>query len=203
MDIWLKVFFTHTGQYDIITLGTNPSDSLPSKIMTTLADPVLQTTVLGIPVIPLFTDIVFGVLGLIVILIFHGACINHVIMKFDRKTKENFSKENYKLVYVHFYATFIFIALIHICEIVLWTLYLFALGLMKDGVEALVFVGSCYTTVGFASDSLPVGWKSLAFFIAFTGLFSLAWTTSVMIGMTDTYKQAWNLRHSRNQSKSS
>jgi hypothetical protein len=37
----------------------------------------------------------------------------------------------------------------------------------------------------------------LAFFIAFTGLFSLAWTTSVMIGMTNAYKAAWNLKYGR------
>jgi hypothetical protein len=68
---------------------------------------------------------------------------------------------------------------------------------MSDGVQALLFAGSCYTTVGFVSDVLPIGWKSLAFFIAFTGLFSLAWTTSVMIGMTNTYKSAWNLKYGR------
>jgi len=179
------------------------ADSSPTLTMTNITEPALQTAVLGIPVIPLVTDIFFGILGLIVILVFHGTFLNHVIMKFDRGTKKNFSKGEYRLVYVSFYATFIFIALIHIGEIVLWTFYLFALGLMKDGVQALVFVGSCYTTVGFASDSLPAGWKSLAFFIAFTGLFSIAWTTSVMIGMTDVYKQAWNQRHSQDDSESS
>lgn len=171
--------------------------------MTTLASPVLETSVLGIPLIPLVTDIFCGILGLLAILVFHGTCINHVIMKFDKKTKYCFSVGKYKSVYFHFYLTFIFIALIHISEIVLWTFYLFALQLVNDGIQALVFVGSCYTTVGFASDTLPVGWKSLAFFIAFSGLFSLAWTTSVMIGMTEAYKTAWNLRHSRDESTES
>jgi hypothetical protein len=167
--------------------------------MSTISSPILQTSVLGIPLIPFVTDIFCGILGLIAILIFHGTCINHVIMKFDKKTKHCLSTGKYKWVYVHFYFAFIYIALIHICEIVLWTFYLFGLRLMDDGVEALIFVGSCYTTVGFASDTLPSGWKSLAFFIAFSGLFSLAWTTSVMIGMTETYKTAWNLRHLRDE----
>ena len=171
--------------------------------MTTLSAPILQTSVLGIPLIPLVTDVICGILGLLAVLIFHGICINHVIMKFDKKTKFCISVGKYKWVYVHFYLSFIFIALIHICEIVLWTFYLFGLRLMDDGVQALIFVGSCYTTVGFASDSLPVGWKSLAFFIAFSGLFSLAWTTSVMIGMTEAYKTAWNLRHSRHDASES
>jgi hypothetical protein len=74
---------------------------------------------------------------------------------------------------------------------------------MDNGVQALIFAGSCYTTVGFAADTLPDGWKSLAFFIAFSGLFSLAWTTSAMIGMTNAYKAAWNLKYIRDESSSS
>jgi hypothetical protein len=171
--------------------------------MTYLPESALQVAILGIPVIPFVKEIFFGILGLIIVLIFHGTGINHVIMRFDRRTKLNLSKGEYKWVYIHFYAAFILIALIHICEIVLWTFYLFSLGLMHDGVNALVFVGSCYTTVGFAADSLPTGWKSLAFFISFTGLFSLAWTTSVMIGMTQAYKTAWNLRHGQDESLTS
>ena len=66
---------------------------------------------------------------------------------------------------------------------------------MKDPIDALLFAGSCYTTVGFESDNLLEGWKSFAFFISFSGLFSLAWTTSIMIGMTSTYKNAWDLKY--------
>jgi hypothetical protein len=66
---------------------------------------------------------------------------------------------------------------------------------MSQPLEALLFAGSCYTTVGFESDTLKEGWKSFAFFISFSGLFSLAWTTSIMIPMTTTYKKAWNQKY--------
>ena len=171
--------------------------------MTSLAEPALQTAVLGIPVIPLITDVIFGILGLIVILIFHGTCINHIIMRFDQKTEENLKSGQYNRVLVRFYASFIFIACVHISEIVLWGLYLVSLNLMHSGIQALIFAGSCYTTVGFSADTLPEGWKSLAFFIAFSGLFSLAWTTSVMIGMTETYKKAWRVKKGWGHTKSS
>jgi hypothetical protein len=150
---------------------------------------------MGIAFIPLVTDIFFGVLGLIIALMFHGSAINHIIMRFETKTDANLHNGQYNWVFTHFYTSFFFIALVHICEIILWCFYILGLGLMSDGVQALLFAGSCYTTVGFVSDVLPAGWKSLAFFIAFTGLFSLAWTTSVMIGMTNTYKSAWNLKY--------
>jgi hypothetical protein len=67
---------------------------------------------------------------------------------------------------------------------------LVALGLVPDLIKGLLFSGSCYTTVGFVDDLLPIGWKSLAFFISLSGLFSLAWTTSVMIHMTAALKAA-------------
>jgi len=185
------------------TLKTNPADLLLDQTMTSLAEPVLQTAVLGVDVVPLIIDAFFGILGLIVILIFHGKCINHIIMRFDTKTDENMSHRQYSLVFIHFYSSFILIACVHICEIVLWGFYLVSLNLMSDGIQAIIFAGSCYTTVGFAADTLPAGWKSLAFFIAFTGLFSLAWTTSVMIGMTDTYKKAWRLKKGRHLTKPS
>lgn len=180
-----------------------PADTLPNMTITNLSAPALQTAVLGIPVIPLITDVFFGIIALIVILVFHGSCINHIIMHFDQKTELNHNLEKYNWVFIHFYSAFILIACVHICEIVLWTFYLIGLGLIPNGIEALIFAGSCYTTVGFASDSLPYGWKSLAFFIAFTGLFSIAWTTSVMIGMTETYRKAWRLKRHLSHTKPS
>jgi hypothetical protein len=163
--------------------------------MSTLPDQVIHSTIAGIPLIPLVTDVFFGILGLVVILMLHGSGINHIIMRFERKTSVNLKQGRYNRVFIHFYASFFFIALVHMLEIMLWCFFLLGLGLMDDAVQALLFAGSCYTTVGFVSDTLPNGWKSLAFFIAFTGLFSMAWTTSVMIGMTNSYKAAWNLKY--------
>ena len=165
--------------------------------MPTLSDQIANTTIMGLPLIPLITNIFFGLVGMTIVLIFHGSLINHLIMRFERKTDHNLKHDQYNRVFAHFYATFLFIAIVHICEIVLWCFFLLFLGLIDDAVQALLFAGSCYTTVGFVTDILPAGWKSLAFFIAFTGLFSLAWTTSVMIGMTNAYKAAWNLKYGR------
>lgn len=167
------------------------------SILPALPEPLANSAVLGIPFIPLVTDIFFGVLGLIIILVFHGSLLNHIIMRFEKRTEVNLKLGQYNRVFVHFYVSFFFIALVHIGEIILWCFFILGLGLMDNGVQALLFAGSCYTTVGFIADTLPVGWKSLAFFIAFTGLFSLAWTTSGMFGMTDAYKKAWNLKYNR------
>jgi hypothetical protein len=143
----------------------------------------------------LFFNISLGVFALILILIFHGSAINRVLMRFERLTNDYLIQKKYNQIFFHFYLSFILIAVVHIFEILLWGMFLFRLDLIENPIDALLFAGSCYTTVGFVADILPVGWKSLAFFIAFTGLFSLAWTTSIMIGMTTIYKEAWQLKH--------
>ena len=145
-------------------------------------------------VLPLLIDILYGVAGLIVILMFHGGSINFVVMRFERFTTKNLTLRQFHRVFFHFYCAFIYIALIHIAEVLMWGIYMYALNLVPNLVESIIFAGSCYTTVGFVPDILPTGWKSLAFFIAFTGLFTLAWTTSVMIALTGTYKTAYDAR---------
>jgi hypothetical protein len=167
------------------------------------ADTITQTTLAGIPLLPLIRDALYGIFGLILILFFHGSAINYIMMRFERLTNENLKERRYNWVFFHFYSAFFFIALVHITEIIIWTLFIMALGLMDDGIQTLLFVGSSYTTVGFVQDILPIGWKSLAFFVSFSGLFSIAWTTSTMIGMTGSYKAAWNLKHHQKDSSAS
>lgn len=156
---------------------------------------ITQTSLGGIPLLPLIRDTLYGVFGLLLVLLFHGSAINFIMLRFEKYTNDNLKSRQYNRVFFHFYASFFFIALIHIVEIVIWTFYIVWLNLMSDGIQTLLFVGSCYTTVGFVGDILPAGWKSLAFFISFSGLFAVAWTTSTMITMTNSYKAAWNLKH--------
>jgi hypothetical protein len=89
----------------------------------------------------------------------------------------------------------VFLALFHILEIIFWGIIILCLGIMIHPLDALLFAGSCYTTVGFEPDTLKEGWKGFAFFISLSGLFSLAWTTSIMIPMTTTYKKAWDQKY--------
>ena len=158
-------------------------------------DTIAQSTIAGIPLLPLLRDTCYGIAGLIIVLFYHGGSINFIIMRFEKYTDQNLKKKQYNRVFLHFYLSFLFIAVMHLTEIVIWAIYITQLHLIDDGIQALMFAGSCYTTVGFVQDILPTGWKSLAFFISFSGLFSIAWTTSGMIGMTNSYKAAWNLKH--------
>lgn len=153
------------------------------------------TAFAGFPFLPLARDAAWGIFFLICILIFHGSAINHAFMRFERFTQQNLKLRQHNRVFYHFYATFVLLAMFHLMEILFWAVFIIGLGLMKDPIEAILFAGSCYTTVGFESDNLIDGWKSFAFFISFSGLFSLAWTGSIMIGMTNAYKSAWDQKY--------
>ena len=155
----------------------------------------ILTAFADFPFVLLARDTVWGIACLILILMFHGSAINHLFMRFERLTRNNIKLTQYNRVFFHFYATFVFLALIHLLEILLWSVFIIGLGIMQTPLAAILFAGSCYTTVGFESDTLVEGWKTFAFFISLSGLFSLAWTTSIMIGMTAAYKNAWDQKY--------
>jgi hypothetical protein len=163
--------------------------------MTNIIDIAAQSTAFGIPLLPLVKDSFYGLIGLTAVLVFHGALINHITMRFETKANIYAKANQYIRVFFRFYLAFLFIALTHVAEIFIWAAYLIQLDLIHDPIGSLLFAGSCYTTIGFVADILPFGWKSLAFFIALSGLFSIAWTTSIMVGMTNIYKIAWKLKY--------
>ena len=155
----------------------------------------LITAFSGFPFLFLVRDSAWGIFCLIIVLMFHGSTINHLYMRFERLTRNNIKLTQYNRVFFHFYSTFVFLALIHLSEILIWAIFIVGLDIMKEPLAAILFAGSCYTTVGFESDTLLNGWKSFAFLISFSGLFALAWTTSIMIGMTTAYKNAWDQKY--------
>ena len=83
----------------------------------------------------------------------------------------------------HFVVAVLMMSLMQLGSILIWTPALYATGLIQDIRLALLFSGSCFTTLGIFAAILPKGWKSVAFYIAFSGLFSFAIATSSMMSM--------------------
>jgi hypothetical protein len=93
--------------------------------------------------------------------------------------------------------------LTHIAEILIWGLALYTFKLLPALGQSILFSGSTYTAMGFMEDILPDGWKMVAVIIAFSGMFAFAWTASVMISMTKSFRQAYTKLHMRNLNISS
>ena len=143
-------------------------------------------------------DFLIGMAGLTIILLIHGSLIIRIIHWFELLEDKYLKRGKFYRIILNFYLTFIAIAMVHIFEIALWGLGINMFGLIESPVDSLIFAGSCYTTVGFVEDIMPTGWKFLAFFISFSGLFTLAWTTSSMVGVIGSHKEMWKkIRASR------
>lgn len=143
-----------------------------------------------------FRDFVLGLIGLSFVLVFHGFCVMRVVAWFELKEVGLLNKRKFKSLIISVYNALSLLAITHIIGVMIWAAILYISHLVSTPIGALLFAGSCYLTLGFIGDVLPNGWKSLALFISFSGLFSTAWTTSAMVGLTNSYKSAWvKLKH--------
>jgi hypothetical protein len=130
----------------------------------------------------LLCSALFGLSVLIVVTFLNGAALI--------KIQENFSifcrsKSHASSLYLrmHFVAAIFKLCLIQILAMFIWTAAVYLFGLVDTLRLAFMVVGSCFTTLGIISDIFPSSWQSVAFYIAFSGLFSFALATSVMISL--------------------
>lgn len=123
-----------------------------------------------------------GLSILVLVLLFTSGVIVRIAKNFTKHDRKEGPREIFWVEFRFIFAI-LQICVIQILAIVIWTLAVYLPGLAPTLTQAFLFVGSCYTTLGIFSDVLPPIWKSLAFYIAFSGLFSFALTTSVVISM--------------------
>ena len=130
-------------------------------------------------------DTAFGMGIFLIVLILNAYLIIHIYLWFVKKCARLVNAPPYKLIFL-FAASIYVMSIVQLMSILIWTVALYANALIDDTHQALLFAGSSYTTLGIYSDTLPVGWKSVAFYIAFSGLFSFAMATSSMMSMLST-----------------
>lgn len=156
--------------------------------MTLTHTPSLSTQ-LGLP------GYLLGISMLLLIMLFHGAALLQIAKRYEVKSYLYLSEKKYSAVGLTFYLGVISLFITHILEIIIWGISLWAFDLLPDLDISVLFAGSTYTAMGFMEDILPIGWKMLAIIIAFSGMFSFAWTASVMISMTKNFRQAYTRMH--------
>ena len=136
-----------------------------------------------------------GIIMLMLVMVFHGVCLLQIAKRYEVKSFLYLAEHHYSRVTLVFYISVLGLFLTHIFEIVVWGLSLYVFCLLPNLGDSILFIGSTYTAMGFMEDVLPAGWKMLAIIIAFSGMFSFAWTASVMISMTKNFRQAYTRLH--------
>ena len=136
-----------------------------------------------------------GTAILLLVMVFHGIVLLQISKRYEVKTFLYLAEKKFSEVTLCFYISVFCLFLTHIAEIILWGIAIYALKLLPNLGQSILFSGSTYTAMGFMEDILPNGWKMLAVIIAFSGMFAIAWTASVMISMTKNFRQAYAKRH--------
>ncbi len=136
-----------------------------------------------------------GGIMLLVVMVFHGVVLLQISKRYEVKTFLYLAEKKYSAVALCFYVSVFCLFLTHIAEILIWGIALYAIKLLPVLGQSILFSGSTYTAMGFMEDILPDGWKMLAVIIAFSGMFAFAWTASVMISMTKSFRQAYAKLH--------
>ena len=129
------------------------------------------------------SPVLFGGLMMMVILSNHALFSEIVMWVHLRFTMPICDKKGRWIARPFLYLSMLLILASHLVEIGIWGYALVWSGLVKDINQALYFSGSTYTTLGYGQDIMPQAWNAITAVIALTGMFSIAWTTSVLMNM--------------------
>lgn len=135
--------------------------------------------------VEMMRDAAIGISFLAIVLFVNVFFFMKILFWFTRRGEKDVNSRSYRLMARFMVAVFL-MCITQVVAILLWTSALHLNGLVDNIRAAMLFAGSCYTTLGIISDDLPLGWQSLAFYIAFSGLFSFAIATAAMISMLST-----------------
>ena len=130
-------------------------------------------------------DAALGIGFLAIVLLVNIFFFMKILFWFTRKAERDAHPKSNRLM-GRFMVAALMMCITQVGAILLWSAAIHLYGLIDSMRLALLFVGSCYTTLGIFPDNLPKGWQSLAFYVAFSGLFSFAIATAAMISMLST-----------------
>lgn len=145
--------------------------------------------------LPFVKNLPLGIIGLFSVLWINVFFLRRITLNYEIQSRISINKNNANGVFRQYFLAIIYLMLVQIFVIVLWGLSLNLLALIKDPLDAIMFAGSCYTTIGIVSEHMPQGWRFIAVIIALSGLFAVALATSSMLNMSVLFRQAWLYKH--------
>mgnify|MGYP000013345751 CR=1 FL=1 len=147
--------------------------------------------------IPFLQNFAVGVSGLFVVMWFNIFFLRRIVVYYEINARIHLIKDQFNRVFLTYVLAITFLMLVQVLSIFVWGAYIRILGLIDTTYHALLFAGSCYTTIGIISDVMPNTWKVQAIFIALSGLFGLALSTASMLNMAPLFRKAWYRKHDK------
>lgn len=125
-----------------------------------------------------------GSMALLACIAVQGSTVALVMGQLKPRLRAVVAEKRGGMAHLLFFTSILILLASHLGQILIWTAFLYWPGIMTNPHHAVLLAGSTYTTVGFANDTLAEQWQLLAVIMAVTGLFTFAWSTSIMYAMS-------------------
>ncbi|MBU3668087.1 MAG: hypothetical protein FGM53_06080 [Rhodocyclaceae bacterium] len=151
----------------------------------------------AIELLPFLQNLGVGIIGLVVSILINVFFLRRIAVYFEINARIHLGKDRYNFVFASYFTAIVYLMLVQVMCIIAWGGLMMLIGLVEHPFFAILFAGSCYTTIGIVSDTMPNAWKLQAIFIALSGLFAIALSTANMLGMGPLFRQAWYRKHDK------
>lgn len=165
------------------------SDALPNAVSTAASDlsslrPSLVENALT-QALPL-PDIMFGGAVLVFVIMFHAFWIRVITSSYLKRSTAMQSHVALWRADLLFTATVMMLLALHLAEVVVWSAALIFADIVGEWSTAAYFAANCYTALG-EPFSLPRAWRIVPPIIGMSGIFTFAWTASVLVNFVSRY----------------
>jgi hypothetical protein len=131
-------------------------------------------------------DMVFGGSMLVLVIMFHAFWIRLITSMFIKRSKSAGAHAGLWRADLLFAVTVVLLLSVHMAEVFIWSVALVNGNIVEGWAMASYFAANCYTALG-EPFSLPHGWRLLPPIIAISGIFTFAWTASVLVNFVARY----------------
>jgi hypothetical protein len=131
-----------------------------------------------------------GAIMLVVIVLLHGAGLHLMLVLRQRQERRLRRERPYVFLVLLLFGWSVFLMLaLHIAEFAIWAYSLLYMGLIAHAYDALYFCANAYTTLGYGNVDLGVNWRNISPIVGISGLFTMAWTTSALVGVVSSHRE--------------
>jgi hypothetical protein len=131
-----------------------------------------------------------GSLMLVFLALFHGAGLHMISVQQKRSERRVLSRRPSVVAGALLFGWSVFLMLaLHVVEIMIWGFVTIHTGIVKHAYDAIYYCANAYTTLGMGSLDIDKNWRNISPIIAISGLFTFAWTTSVLVDVVGSNRQ--------------
>jgi hypothetical protein len=133
---------------------------------------------------PLLEVFAIGAAVLVTITLVHGSVLGYIVRDYRHGARRLLEHADHPFwASLQFGRAVLLMLVLHVVDMCIWAIMLNRLGLVPDVRNSLYFTANSYTTLGYGAMPLGMGWRELSPMMAISGLFTFAWTTSVMFNV--------------------